>query len=96
MASFDILIQFFYKLQQGKTEKVTVYVIQLEGALNAFQQEYPMMLSISKVQKHLRDCHFRGLCKQLCDSMCYLYDDMRIMYPQLMTAACKAESEQEN
>ena len=28
--------------------------------------------------------------------MYYLYDDLRIIYPQLMTAACKAESEQED
>ena len=34
MASFDILMQNFYKLQQGKTEKVMLYVTQLEGALN--------------------------------------------------------------
>ena len=53
-----------------------------------------MMLGASKVQQHLR--LFHGLHKQLWDSMCYLYDDMRIMYPQLMTAAQKAESEQED
>ena len=47
-------------------------------------------------KKHLRDCLFHGLYKQLCNSMCYLYDDMRIMYPQLMTAAHKVESEQED
>ena len=28
--------------------------------------------------------------------MCYLYDDAMIAYPQLMTAAWKAESEQED
>ena len=28
--------------------------------------------------------------------MCYLYDDLGIMYPQLMTAAQKAESKQED
>ena len=75
---------------------ITVYETWLEGALNVAQQEYPMMLSVSEAQKHLRDGLFHGLCKQLHDSMCYLYDDMRIMYPQLMTAAPKAESEQEH
>ena len=44
-----------------------------------------MMLSVSEVKKHLGDCLFHGLSKQLHNSMCYLYDDMRIMYPQLMT-----------
>ena len=95
VASFDILMQNFYKLQQGKTEKVLVYVTHLEGALNAVQQESSMMLSTFKVQMHLRYCPFHGLHKHLHDSMHYLYNNPRIMYPQLMTAAHKAESEQE-
>ena len=48
VAAFDILMQNFYKLQ-GKTEKVMLYVTQLE-ALNVVQQEYLMMLSTSEVQ----------------------------------------------
>ena len=69
-------------------KKVTLYVTQLEGALNVVQQEYLTMLS--EVQKHFRDHPFHGLHKQLCDSMCYLYDDMWITYPHLVTAAHKA------
>ena len=90
MASCNILMHNFNKLQQGKTEKVLVYVTNLEGTLNVVQQEYPMMLSTSEVQKHLRDYLFHGLCKQLCNSMHYLYDDPRKMYPQPLTAAQKA------
>ena len=63
LASFDILI--LYKLQQGKAEKVTLYVIQLAGALNSVQQEYLKMLSASEVQQHLRNQLFHGLHKQL-------------------------------
>ena len=55
VASFIILMQNFYTLQQGRTGKVTLYVTWLEGVLNAVQQEYPTMLSVSEVQKHLRD-----------------------------------------
>ena len=80
-------MQNFYKLQQGRTEKVTLYVTQLEGALNAVQQEYPRMLSVNEVQQHLRDRLFHGLHKQLRDSMHYLYDDVWITYPQLVTVA---------
>ena len=54
VASLDVIMQNFYKLQEGKTEKVTVYVIQLVGALNVAQQEYCTMLSASKVQKTLK------------------------------------------
>ena len=35
VASFDILIQNVYKLQQAKTEKLLVYVTHLKGVLNA-------------------------------------------------------------
>ena len=55
-----------------------------------------MILRANNVQKHLRDFLFHGLCKQLCNSMHYLYDDTRIMYPQLMIAACNTKSEQED
>ena len=34
VASFDILVQMCYKLQQGKVENVILYVMQLQGALN--------------------------------------------------------------
>ena len=59
-------------------------------------QEYLAMLSAIEMQQHLRDYLFHGLHKQLHTSMDYLYDDMRVMYPQLMTTAQKAESEQED
>ena len=61
IASFNILMQNFYKLQQGRMERVLICVIQLEGVLNVVQQEYPNMLHASKVQKQLRDNLFQGL-----------------------------------
>ena len=54
------------------------------------------MWSTSEVQEHLKDCLFHGLCRQLHNSMHYLYDDMRAMCPQLVTAAYKTESEQKD
>ena len=70
-------------------EKVPVYVTQW-GALNVVQQEYFNMLSVGKVQKHLR----YQVHKQLHNLMHYLHDDLRVMYHQLMTAAQKAQSGQ--
>ena len=58
VASFDILMQKFYKLQEGKSEGVTFYVTQLEEALNMVQQETLMMLSTNEVQQHVRDWLF--------------------------------------
>ena len=51
------------------------------------------MLSVGEVQKHLRDYLFHGLHKHLHISMHFLYNDLRVMYPQHVTAAHKAESE---
>ena len=93
VTSFDILMQNFYKLQQGRTEAVTLHVAQLKETLNVIQQEYLTVLSINEVQQNLRDRLFDGLCKQLRDLMWYLYDDARRTYPQLVTSAQKAESE---
>ena len=74
MASFDVLMQIFISYNMVRWEKVTLYVTNWRGAQNVVQQEYLMMLSASEVQQHIRDCLFHGLYKQLCDSMCYLYD----------------------
>ena len=94
VAPFNILMQKLYKLQQGKTEKVVVYVTSLDVALNEAQQEYPIMLSVSKVQKHLSGLLFHGLHKHLCNSLHYLCNGMRIMYPEFVTAVQRAASEQ--
>ena len=54
------------------------------------------MLSANEVQQYVRDRFFQGLHKPLRDSLHYLYDDVHITYPQLVIAARKAKSEQEN
>ena len=52
MASFNILMQTFCKLQQGKMENMTLHVTWLEGVLNVVQQEYLLIMSASvKVQQ---------------------------------------------
>ena len=42
VTSFDILMHNYYKLQQGKTERVPLYGTHLEGVLNTIQWEYPI------------------------------------------------------
>ena len=75
---------------------MTACVTQLEGAMIAVQQEYPMMLIMSKVKKCLRVCLFHEFYNPLHDSMHYSYDDMRMMHPQHMAADHKAALEQED
>ena len=67
-------------------EKVPAYVTQTEGVLNGVQQDYPNMQSVGEVQEHLQDHLFHGLQKQLCDLVHYLYDELGVMYPQVMSS----------
>ena len=57
---------------------------------------YYYVESTNEVKQHLRDQLFHGLQKQFWDSMHYLYDDAKITYLQLISAAQKPESEQED
>ena len=66
------------------------------GSTECGSARKPSTLSVGKVQKHLRDHLFHEQCKQLCNSMHYLYNDPGIVHPQLKTLAHKAESEQED
>ena len=62
----------------------------------SLQQEYLTILSANEVQQHLWDRLFHGLHKKLRDSMHYLYDDVRIIYPQAVTAAQNAQLEHDD
>ena len=59
MASFNILMQNFYDLQQTSTERVSDFVTPSEGVLYVIQQEHLHVLS-KTVQKHLRDLFYMG------------------------------------
>ena len=67
VASFNILMKYFYRLQQSKTERVPAYVIHLEGVLNVIQKDFPYMLSLAEVQNHLCDQLFHHLKRSLHD-----------------------------
>ena len=55
VASFDIIMQTFYRLQQAKTERIPVYITHLKEVLNVVWQNHPHMLSVAEIQSHLHD-----------------------------------------
>ena len=65
MASFDILMQNFYKVTQGNHEKVPSFALRLEGTLNQIRLQFPGRMMDLKVQQHLKDCLFHGICKYI-------------------------------
>ena len=91
VASFDVLMQNFYKVSQGNNKKVLYFATRLEGTLNQVQLQCPGRMMDLQVQQHLRHCLFHGMRKHICDSIWYLYSTPGISNSQLMTATQKAE-----
>ena len=89
--SSDTLMQEFYHIAQGKSEKVQTFVIHLEWALKAIKQQYPYAMTEEEGHRHLKDCLFHGLKPNLCNALHYLYDKPDSLYSQLVMASRKAE-----
>ena len=94
VASFDVLMQNFYKISQGN-EKVPLFVTQLEGILNQIRIKCPGRIAEHEVPSHLKDQLFHGVKKHIRDSMRYLYSNPQTTYSELVVAARRAESETE-
>ena len=53
--SFDTLMQEFYEIVQGKSERVQTFVLHLEWALKVIKQQHPHALTEEQGVKHLKD-----------------------------------------
>ena len=53
--SSDTLMQEFYCIAQGKSEKVQAFVLHLEWALKAIKQQYPYAMTEEEGHRHLKD-----------------------------------------
>ena len=91
--SSDTLIQEFYRIAQGKSEKVQTFVLCLERALKAIRQQYPYAMTKEEGHRHLKDGLFHGLKHNLCNALHYLYDKPDSQYSRLVMASRKAEME---
>ena len=56
--SSDTLMQEFYHIAQGKSEKVQIFVLHLERALKAIKQQHPYAMTKEEGHRHLKDCLF--------------------------------------
>ena len=57
----DTLMQEFYIIIQGKSEKVQTFVLCLERALKMIKQQHPYAMTEEEGHRHLKDCLFHGL-----------------------------------
>ena len=53
--SFDTLMQEFYQIVQGKSERVQTFVLCLEWALKVIKQQPPHAMTEEEGIKHLKD-----------------------------------------
>ena len=88
-------MQNIYKATQGNHEKVSSFATRLKETLNQIRLLCPGRITDQEVQQHLKDYLFHGVHKHIRDSIRYLYSNPGTTYSQLMIAACKAESENE-
>ena len=68
VASFDILMQNFYKVMQDNNKKAPSFTMRLEGTLNQIRLQYPMRMTDLEVQHLLKDCLFHRVQKYICNS----------------------------
>ena len=85
-------MQEFYRIAQGKSEKVQTFVLHLEQALKAIKQQHPYAMTEEEGHRHLKDCLFHGLKPNLLNALHYLYDKPDCQYSQLVMASRKAET----
>ena len=95
VASFDVLMQNFYKITQSNHEKVPSFATRLEGTLHQIRLQCLGRITDQEVQQHLKDHLFHGVQKHIRDSIRYLYSNPQTTYSQLMVTAHKTESENE-
>ena len=91
--SSDTLMQEFYHIAQGKSERVPTFVFHLERALKAIKQQHPYAMTEEEGHRHLKDCLFHGLRSNFCNALCYLYNKPDSQYSQLVLTSRKAEAE---
>ena len=94
VASFDVLMQNFYKISQGN-EKVPSFATWLEGTLNQIRIKCPGRIADHEVPSHLKDWLFHGVKKHIRDSVQYLYSNPQTTYSELVVTARRAESKTE-
>ena len=66
-------MQEFYRIVQGKNEKVQTFVLHFERALKAIKQ-HPYAMTEEEGVRHLKDHLFHGLQPDLCNALYYMYD----------------------
>ena len=90
--SSDTLMQEFYCIAQGESEKVQTFALHLERVLKTIKQQHPYVMTKEEGHRHLKDHLFHGLKPNLHNALHYLYNKPDSQYSQLVIASRKAET----
>jgi hypothetical protein len=93
VATFDTLMQDFYKMTQEKNEPVALFATRIEGVLARIRKVHGTKVPKHSIEGHLRDRLFHGMRKALRDSIRFLYEGQDASFSQLLLAARRAETE---
>ena len=92
-APFDTLLQNFFQLKQGESERVAKFAVRLESHLATLKWQYPEGLAPGYESKLKRDRLFYGLHKNIRDSIRTAYQNSAVPYADLLRAAREIEEE---
>ena len=92
-APFDTLLQNFFQLKQGESERVAKFAVRLESHLATLKWQYPEGLAPGYESKLKRDRLFYGLHKDIRDSIRTAYQNSQVPYADLLRAAREIEEE---
>ena len=90
-APFDTLLQNFFQLKQGESERVAKFAVRLESHLATLKWQYPEVLAPGYESKLKRDRLFYGLPKDIRDSIRTAYQNSKVPYADLLRAAREIE-----
>ena len=85
----DGLEQDFYKITQGKNEKVRQFAGRLEAQFRKLKEKVPGCYD----KRMLKECLFHGMHQQLKDSIWFCYKGEETTYEELFQEAVEAEKE---
>ena len=89
VASSDVIFKDFYQLKQEQNKKVQVFSIRIRDALTRISDRVPK----NDHDKILKYCFFYGICSDLWNSICHLYDEDTVTFSQLLVKAHQNEEE---
>ena len=86
-------MQGFYRIVQGKSERVQAFVLCLEWALKAIKQQHPHAMTEEEGKNHLKDQLFHGLRPNIGNVLWYMYNKPDSQYTKIVMAARKDKIE---